>query len=93
MERNGERREFAAMGACDSRDFEVTRGDAVTESSKPLWKPITLRSAFQEARLNPAALQQDDGAKVSRARRRLHHPVHIEKRPATSDELLRLDDR
>ena len=93
MERNGERREFATMGACDSRDFEITHGDAIAEISRPLWKPITLRRAFQEARLSPAAIQQDDGAKVSRAQRRIHHPVHIEMRPAPRDELFRLDDR
>ncbi len=80
--RNEERRELAMMGERDLRDMELTRGVAVAESSKPFWKPITLRRASQEAGLSSAAIQQDDGAKAPRAQRRIHHPVYFEVRQA-----------
>ncbi len=81
-ERNEARRELAMMGERDFRDLEVTRGDVVAESGKPFWKSITLRRASQEAGLSSAAIQQDDGAKAARARRRILHPVYFEVRQA-----------
>lgn len=81
-QRNEERRELAMMGERDLRDMELTRGVVVAESSKPFWKPITLRRASEESGLSSPATRHEDTAKAPRTRWWMHHPAYFEVRQA-----------